>query len=268
MTAPNSPDPADSKPKIDLKATQVAGAALGAVTAAVAGSRLGTAGTLVGAAGASMVYTVTSAVYRTSLERSRMKVRALAQRTRPLPISRGRSGTGTWTETGTGELVTTGTHPGSDPPDSDPRGGDLSTDSSARETPGGGLRRFLTLRSATVVVGSVGGFVLAMMLITGFELTSGKTLGGGAGTTVGHVVRAPQGPQTPAGPAAPSTSSVPTSQAPTESAEPTPTTSPTTPPGDSDRGQSPATTSRPPATRTVTTVPPLLPTYLPGPGDR
>lgn len=262
MTAPNSPDPADSKPKIDLKATQVAGAALGAVTAAVAGSQLGTAGTLIGAAGASMVYTVTSAVYRTSLERSRMKVRALAQRTRPLPISRGRSGTGT------GELVTTDTHPGGDPPDSDPRGGELSTDSAARETPGSGLRRFLTLRWATVVVGSVGGFVLAMMLITGFELTSGKTLGGGAGTTVGHVVRAPQGPQTPAGPAAPSTSSVPTSQAPTESTEPTPTTSPTTPPKDSDRGQSPATTSRPPATRTVTTVPPLLPTYLPGPGDR
>ena len=260
MTAPHSADSAHSKPKIDLNATQVAGGALGAVTAAVAGSQLGTVGTLIGAGGASVVCTVTSAVYRASLERSREKVRALAQRTRPLPISRDRSGTGT------GEFVTMHSQPGGDLP-----GSGRPTDSSGHETPGSRVRRFITLRGATVAVGSIGAFVLAMMLITGFEWTSGKTLGGGPGTTLGQVARAPQGPQNPADPSAPSSSSVPTSEAPTESAEPTPTTttspstSPSTPAGDSGREQSPPRTSKPPAT---TTVPPLLPTYLPGPGDR
>ncbi|MGH4023953.1 MAG: hypothetical protein ACRDRV_05140 [Pseudonocardiaceae bacterium] len=232
----------------------------------MAGSELGAAGTLIGAAGASVICTVTSAVYRASLERSREKVRVLAQRTRPLPISRDRSGAGTG-ELGTMPSQTDSNVPGSGDP----------TGSADPETPGSRVRRFLTLRWATVVVGSVGAFVLAMMLITGFEWTSGKTLGGGGGTTLGQVARAPQGPQNPGGPSAPSSSSAPTSEASTEPTATTPTTSPTTgptaspttstttPAGDSDREQSPAPTSRPPAR---TTTPPLLPTYLPGPGDR
>jgi hypothetical protein len=85
MTAPPSPPtgPADTKRKTDLNAAHVAAAALAAVTAAVIGSELGAAGTVIGAAGASVVTTVGTAVYQTSLERSRQRVRSLAQRAKP-----------------------------------------------------------------------------------------------------------------------------------------------------------------------------------------
>lgn len=55
------------------------------MTTAVLGSVLGAAGTLIGAAGASVVTTVGTALYQASLERSRERVRSLAQRTRPWP---------------------------------------------------------------------------------------------------------------------------------------------------------------------------------------
>jgi hypothetical protein len=85
MTAPPSPptSPADTKRKTDLNAAHVAAAALAAVTAAVLGSKLGADGTLIGAAGASVITTVGTAVYQMSLERSRQRVRSLAQRAKP-----------------------------------------------------------------------------------------------------------------------------------------------------------------------------------------
>jgi hypothetical protein len=52
------------------------------VTTAVLGSMLGTAGTLIGAAGASVITTVGTALYQSSLERSRERVRSLTQRSR------------------------------------------------------------------------------------------------------------------------------------------------------------------------------------------
>ena len=83
MTAPHAPTSPDAtKRKADLNAAHVAAAALAAVTTAVLGSELGAAGTLIGAAGASVVTTVGTAVYQTSLERSRKRVRSLAQRAR------------------------------------------------------------------------------------------------------------------------------------------------------------------------------------------
>lgn len=89
MTAPHSPhSPDDATRKTDLNLTQVAAAALAAVTTAVLGSELGAAGTLIGAAGASVITTVGTAVYQASLERSRSSVRSLAKkRARPLPTS-------------------------------------------------------------------------------------------------------------------------------------------------------------------------------------
>src|SRR3979409_1864085 len=89
MTAPHSPTrPDDPTRQIELNMDQVAAAALAAVTTAVLGSVLGAAGTLIGAAGASVITTVGTTVYQASLERSREKVRTLAQRTRPLSPSR------------------------------------------------------------------------------------------------------------------------------------------------------------------------------------
>ena len=58
MTAPHSPtSPADTTRKTNLNPTHVAAGALAAVTAAVLGSELGAAGTLIGAAGGSMITT-------------------------------------------------------------------------------------------------------------------------------------------------------------------------------------------------------------------
>ncbi len=86
MTAQHPPTSSDdTKRKIDLNPIRVAAAALAAVTAAVLGSKLGAAGTLIGAAGASVMTTVGTAVYQASLERSRESVRSMAHRNRPLP---------------------------------------------------------------------------------------------------------------------------------------------------------------------------------------
>lgn len=89
MTAPHPPTSTDGTPrKTDLNPTHVAAAALAAVTTAVIGSMLGIAGTLIGAAGASVITTVGTALYQSSLERSRERVRSLTQRTRPSRTSR------------------------------------------------------------------------------------------------------------------------------------------------------------------------------------
>ena len=89
MTAPHPPTSTDGTPrKTDLNPTHVAAAALAAVTTAVLGSMLGIAGTLMGAAGASVITTVGTALYQSSLERSRERVRSLTQRTRPSRTSR------------------------------------------------------------------------------------------------------------------------------------------------------------------------------------
>jgi hypothetical protein len=89
MTAPHPPTSPDGTPrKTDLNPTHVTAAALAAVTTAVLGSMLGIAGTLMGAAGASVITTVGTALYQSSLERSRERVRSLTQRTRPLRTSR------------------------------------------------------------------------------------------------------------------------------------------------------------------------------------
>ena len=83
MTAPPPPTSPDGTPrKTDLNPTHVTAAALAAVTTAVLGSMLGTAGTLIGAAGASVITTVGTALYQSSLERSRERVRSLTQRSR------------------------------------------------------------------------------------------------------------------------------------------------------------------------------------------
>ncbi|MGH4017084.1 MAG: hypothetical protein ACRDSL_24790 [Pseudonocardiaceae bacterium] len=245
MTAPYSTSPDDTTRKIDLNLTQVAAAALAAVTAAVLGSRLGAAGTLIGAGGASVITTVGTAVYRASLERSRERVRSLASRTRPLPTFH----EGSRTE----RSQTAGANA--------PLGDERLTDSTDRgPQPSGRSRRFTALRWGTLVAGGVGGFVLAMMLITGFEWASGETLGGNQGTTIGQAVDNPPGPPNPVAPPAPPSSDRPTSEAPTE-------TTTTIPDGGRSVAPSPSTTSGTPTPSEVRPTPPLLPTELPGIGD-
>jgi len=64
-------------PKLDLKPTQLAGGALAAVTSAVAASKFGVTGTVVGAAFGSLVSSVAAAVYATSLTRASRRIRTV-----------------------------------------------------------------------------------------------------------------------------------------------------------------------------------------------
>jgi hypothetical protein len=252
MTAPHSPpSPDDTTRKTNLSLTHVAAAALAAVTAAVLGSTLGAAGTLIGAAGASVITTIGTAVYQVSLERSRERVRSLAQRTQPSPTSRVGSRTERF-------------HPAAA---NAPLGDERLTDSTDRgPQPWDRSRRFAALRWGSVAMGTLGGFVLAMMVITGFEWASGETVGGnGKGTTIGQVVNHQPGPQKPAIPPPPHSSTGPTSETPTETTEaPDTATTTTTPDGGAGVEHSPTKTSDRPAPSEVTPTPPLI--QLPGVG--
>lgn len=251
MTAPPSPhSPDDTSRKIDLNLTRVAASALAAVTAAVLASELGTAGTLIGAAAASVITTVGTAVYKTYLERSRDRVRSLARRTRPLPAAQERSGI---------ERV----HPAAV---NAPLGDEQRTDGIREPQVRDHSRRFARLRWGAMVVGALGAFVLAMMVITGFEWASGGTVGGnGSGTTIGRVVADQPGPRKPATPPVSDTPAAPTSEAPTETTEAPETTSTTAPDDDADVDEAPDPTSGRPAPSEVTPAPPLVP-GLPGVG--
>ncbi|MGH3685376.1 MAG: hypothetical protein ACRDQY_24430 [Pseudonocardiaceae bacterium] len=259
MTAPHSPpSPDGTTRKTDLNLTHVAAAALAAVTAAVLGSELGAAGTLIGAAGASVITTVSTTVYQASLERSRERVRSLAQRTQPSPTSPKKS-------------RTERSHPAAA---NTPLSREQLTNSTDHgPQPWDRSRRFTTLRWGSVAMGTLGGFVLAMMVITGFEWASGETVGGnGKGTTIGQVVNDQPGPQKPATPPPPHSSTRPTSETPTETTEtptettdtPTPATTTTTPDGGSGVEHNPPKTSNRPTPSEVTPTPPLI--QLPGLG--
>lgn len=235
MTAPHSPSSPDhTTRKINFNLTNIAAAALAAVTTAVLGSLLGAAGTLIGAAGASVITTVGTALYQASLERSRERVRSLAQRTRPWPASPVGSRTG-------------------------------------GPQPGNRSQRLMTLRWGAVIVGAFGGFVLAMMVITGFEVASGETVGGdGEGTTIGRVVTDGPAQRNPTAPPTPHSPAGPVPETPTENPTGTPTetptapdTSTTTPDGGAGVEQSPTSTSGRPA---PSEAPPLIPPGLPGVG--
>jgi hypothetical protein len=233
MTAPQPPRSSDITPRAtDLQLSRVAAAALAAVTTAVLGSRLGAEGTLIGAAGASVITTVATSLYQASLERSRERVRSLAHRTRPAhPAS----------------LATLSAE------DSPPAGDQLRGNA---KQPSNRSGRSAAWRWAGVVVAALGGFALAMMVITGFEWASGKTVGGnGKGTTIGQVVNDQSGPRQPTAPPAATTSETPTEK-PTETSEP-PTTITTAPSDGGSVEQSPAKTTTPSESPQPPLIPPL-----------
>ncbi|MGH3694305.1 MAG: hypothetical protein ACRDRX_10050 [Pseudonocardiaceae bacterium] len=257
MTTPRSPtSPEDTTRTTDLNLAHVAAAALAAVTTAVLGSTLGAAGTLIGAAGASVITTVGTAFYRSSLERSRRSVRALTHRTRPAPSSRG------------GSRTTEGSHPAATqaPLSSEQLTHSIDHELQSRER----SRRIAMLRGGAMIVGTLGAFLLAMMLITGFEWASGQTVGGnGNGTTIERVITNQPSPSTPPTPSSPHNPNTPTPQTPTETPQaPDPDT---TPDGGTKVEPAPPKTSDRPApsevTPTSTPPPPLLPPVLPGLGD-
>ncbi|SDX07337.1 hypothetical protein SAMN05421504_102221 [Amycolatopsis xylanica] len=206
--------------KQGTKLVQVLAAALAAVTAAFLGSTLGVAGTVVGAALASVVTTVGGEIYLRSLDRTRQL--AATRFRAPSDVS----------NVSDQETVQFS------PPDS-----------AVSEKPAWRRRLPLILGVSAIA------FVVALVAITGVEGATGKTFGGGNGTTIGKIVggdRAKPGedkhtetPSTP--PSTPVTTTV--TAPPSTTTPPPPTTSSSPPPttSSSPSSSSPATTPSAPS---------------------
>ncbi len=169
-----------------LSLPQLAGGCGAAITAAFVGSRLGVAGTVIGAGVASVISVAAGQLYSTSLAATGSGMRRFL---------RGKNPVGGTTPGHPGPLAVaqatasvTKALPSAAP--------------SARRTPA--ERRRLLTRSAVMVAGAVGVFVLAMALITGIEAASGRTLSGtpsGLSVLGGHSDSARHVPDTtPTGP--------------------------------------------------------------------
>ena len=194
--APGEPRQPD-KPKFDLSVAQVAGGALAAMTAAFLGSRLSVAGTVVGAALASIVAAVAGNVYTASLRTTHEKVRT---------VFKGRVA-GSDMPAEVAEIApasATPVHPSSIP-----------------------SRRRLSVRS--MLLGALAAFALAAAALTGIELATGQALSGEDGTTITQVTeqRASAPTQKPA-PAATADTASPSASA-SDSPAATPSETPSSP---------------------------------------
>ena len=194
-------------------------------------------GRVIGAAGASIITTVSSTLYQHSLERSRERVRLLAARTMPLPRQRAQRD-----------------DPQPDVPQPEvPQPEVPQSPTAALEdvqplaVPGPTTARpRRTLRWSAMAAGSVAAFALAMTVITGFENAAGQTLSGGNTSTVRQAVGGEQWTPEPAPEApAPETSAVP-------SETPEPTSSPEATSTSGPEGPDPSTGARPSGTRAPT----------------
>lgn len=199
--APENREP--DKPKLDLSLTQVIGGALAAMTAAFLGSRLSVAGTVVGAALASIVAAVAGNVYTASLRTTQHKVKTVFQ----------------GKVAGSDMPATVTELPAADSP--------AATRAPAAGT--GGSSRRLSIRN--VLLGALAAFALAAAALTGIELATGQALSGGNGTTITQVTEqretAPQRDPRPAATADPGSPSPSPSVRSSDSPQPTPTPTPT-----------------------------------------
>jgi hypothetical protein len=235
--------------KLEMKPLEVGVGAGAAVITAFASSYLGTAGTLTGAALASVVGTVSTSVLRSSADRSAERLRQTTARLR---------------ETRTGETprptdirpVESGTD------EIDPHGTQLfgAPDPEPDRAPAGSGRRPGRKQLVMLGVGTVIAFAVALVLITGIESAAGKPLAGlvgkqtGGGTTIGRATGADSGSS--------NTTPSPTPTA-TSTGEPTPsaTGSPSTTPSAVPSATEP--TPAPSATTPVPSVSAPAPTVAP-----
>ena len=138
-------------PRFELSGTQLIATALAAVTATVAASYLGLAGTVIGAAVASVVSAIGTAVYSHSLRRTHARVREVvpAARRRPGPLPR-----------------STGLHPSAS----------LTRPDSDRDECKPGMSPRRQGRWHGVAIGSLAVFVAVLAVVTGTELVTGRPL--------------------------------------------------------------------------------------------
>jgi hypothetical protein len=201
-----------------IRFSQVLAGAMAAVTAAVLGSTMGFAGTVVGAGLASIVTTLGGALYLRSIQRTKQGV----QTVRDKVVARAGGTSVTLVE---------------EEPEAPAEGEDDQPPARRK------------LRWPAIVVGSVLAFALGMMAVTGVEWLRGEPLSGGEGTTVGGIVRSGQGGGQDHDKAPPATreSTTPNSGQQTVTVTETPSTS------GNERPQDPPSESNDPATTTPDT---------------
>lgn len=237
---------------LDLSLSQVVGGSLAAATAAALTSKLGLAGTILGAAGISLVTALAGALYTQSLRRTQARVRAAAARA--APAYRPRGGATPPPDDDTADRDEAVRAPDGAARDDGPRTGRRPHTGDVVPHPApraGALLAGLNLRR--VVLSTVAVFALALAGLTGFELATGQSVSGVSGTTIGELARVGQDPggtgtggQRPDREPARSTS--PDSEPVTEPDAPTSTPAPTT--GDPEPGPTPSgdpTPTTPPA---------------------
>jgi hypothetical protein len=237
---PPSESPAPKAPKLDLSVSKVLGGALAAMTAAALGSRLSVAGTLIGAALASIIAAVASAIYTASLNRTKEKVRT---------VWTGRvAGSGASRDVPTSiEAISEQDQPTTRWAAADPVPGWTVAQP---PTPAGGGRPPRRPRGPLnwkgIVVGTLAMFAIAAAALTGFELISGHALSGGSGTTITQVSE-PKAKSTPKPSKSASPSPTPSASSSTATPEPSATASSTPEPS-----SAPSTTTAPTPTPSVT----------------
>lgn len=199
--------PPERRRALDLSLTQVCGASLAAVTAAFLGSRIGVAGTVLGAGVASVVSTVGAKVYTESLHRARTYVGTTrtASSRHPDPADLPADAI-TTDDVVTPQPVADRALPGSDTDDAEMT---VRTRGPIRVD----LKR--------VIVASLAVFVVAFVVITGIELATGDALDGQSGTTISQLRGSTPADQTPTPSSTPGETTTPSST-PTTS-EPSPT---------------------------------------------
>ncbi|SFB60324.1 hypothetical protein SAMN05216266_12546 [Amycolatopsis marina] len=163
-----------------VKPIQVAAAALAAITAAFVGSSLGVYGTVLGAGIISIATTVGSEIYLRSLRRTK----EAARRTRMIAAL-------TDARTRQPRSVPVTVEAGAEPHDTtaidkaDPADTAMFVAEGDGES---GNRRLGKLRWPLIIGTSVLAFVIGMLVLTGFELTTGNAVSGGTGNTVSKII--------------------------------------------------------------------------------
>jgi hypothetical protein len=153
---------------LDLSVPQILGGALAAMTAAALGARLSVAGTLVGAALASIIAAVAGSLYTASIRRTRDKVKTVFWTAQPNEVD----------EPTVIDIVADkeGHIAGQ-------RSHLVEPESSREPSP----PRRPKLKWKPVVVAALAIFGIAAVALTTFELVTGHALSGGEGTTIQQV---------------------------------------------------------------------------------
>jgi len=189
----------DTEPRLGVSWAQVAGSALAAVSSAVLLSTLGVAGTVIGAAVGSVAATIGTAVYTRTLDVSREQVAAQAAALRRVTRARreldeavaARSRGDVAADTGITRagreldeaeevLAATGADPAAQPaPDDEADSSDVRRAGWLSQLRAAGWPAQLSWRRLGVAAAAV--FLVAMGVITAFELTTGRAVSGYTG---------------------------------------------------------------------------------------